>query len=233
MKIWRYILILICVLWICPLHSQEEAVISEASPGVDRTSFEQIKKQIDLTKTRKALRPKERKPKEIKEPEDKRTNPFAGLGTLQNLGIFQWISYILIIGLVILLVYMIFSSIEIEKKFELSTDNIDLDNLDDINSIDTDALLEKALANQDYRAAVRIKFLAALKDLSHKEKIKWRKEKTNRDYSRELQTEPYGSSFQELAYIFDYVWYGKQQLALEQYDRIDNQFISFSKMANG
>jgi len=227
----KYLLLILLASCFSVLAAQESAPGTDISKTIDETSYNKVKNQLDLTKTKNALRLKEFKPKEKKKKESK--DLFSIFKDLQNMGIFQILSYILIIGLVSFLIYLIFSKINVEKKFELSTENISIDDMEDIQMLDTDVLLRDALAKEDFRTAVRIKFLAILKRLSKQEKINWRREKTNRDYSRELRKETYGNQFKELAYIFDHVWYGKQQLTKSHYEHIDGQFSSFSNIMNG
>lgn len=228
MRSFKFIFLIFLALNATVSIAQDETVEIRSSVDIDRTTYEGVKDQLDLTKTKKALRPKESKPKEQKKK--KRSWSFSGF---QNLGIFEVISYILILCLVSALIYVIFINVNVERKFELSTDNIDIDDFEDIQSLDTAKLLTDALASNDLRTAVRIKFLTVLKNLSSQEKIDWRREKTNRDYSRELRSESYGTEFNELTYIFDHVWYGKQQLSKAQYDTIEPQFDSFTKALNG
>lgn len=234
MKSIKLLLVLFSAMCISTIYAQQEVNEIEISKSIDQNTFDEVKNQLDFTKTKKALRPKKTDPKEKKKKEEEKKknkrSPFSGF---QGLGIFQLLSYILIIGLVAFLIYMIFANIDIDKKFELSKENITIDEIEDIQDLDTDSLLDKALANGDYRTAVRIKFLAVLKDLSIQEKINWKREKTNRDYSKELRSENYGLEFNELTYIFDFVWYGKQQLAKSHYDHIDSRFNSFKKLMNG
>lgn len=229
-------IILILILASCNLlvADQQESTDIELTSQVDKVTYEEIKNDLDFSKTKNALRPKEAKPKKKKESdeEEEKKKERSQFSNLQDSGIFQLLSYILIFMLVSFLVYLIFSNIKVEKKFELSTDDVSLDDIDDIQALDTNSLLAAALANKDHRSAVRIKFLAVLKKLSAQEKINWRKEKTNRDYSRELREESYGKQFNELTNIFDHVWYGKQQLTESHYSVVDKQFNSFSTLMN-
>ena len=42
--------------------------------------------------------------------------------------------------------------------------------------------------------------------------IKWKKDKTNRDYIRELSTTDWHSNFRSVTIMFEKVWYGKKEL---------------------
>lgn len=197
--------------------------------SIDIATYEEIKSEVDFSKTKKAIRPKKKK----KKKEEKEKTSLFDLSFFQGARIFQVLSYILIIALVFFLVYFIFSRIEADKKFELSNENIEPDEIEDISQLDTDTLLNQALASGNYRLAVRMKFLSILKSLSQQEKIIWRREKTNRDYSREVRSESFGTEFQNIASIFDFVWYGKKQIPKATYEHIEGQMNSLSKSLNG
>ena len=209
MKFSRYIFVIL-FLWANISFGQESNSNSNVTSTVDINSYEKIKNELDFTKTKKALKKRETNKKDKKKEEKKKKKRNEHIW-LQSSKLVPMFAYILIIGLVCFLIYIIFSKVEIDKKFELSGTDKFNEEIEDIKDLDTTSLLEQALAQEDYRAAVRIKFLDALKSLSVKEKIVWKKEKTNRDYSRELRKESFGNSFQNLAYIFDHVWYGKTQ----------------------
>src|SRR5690554_5687171 len=55
-----------------------------------------------------------------------------------------------------------------------------------IENIDLDALLEDAVAQKNYRSAIRYRYLQVLKTLSQKQIIAWQYEKTNQDYEVEI-----------------------------------------------
>ena len=229
MKLLRLysLLVLLCI-------SQNDVIAQDAASklnaeSIDVATYEKIKSEVDFSKTKKAIRPKKKKKEEVKKEE---TSLFD-LSFFQGARIFQVLSYILIIALVFFLVYFIFSRIESDKKFELSKENLETEEIEDINQLDTDSLLNQAIANGNYRLAVRMKFLSILKSLSQQEKIIWRKEKTNRDYSRELRSQSFGTEFQNVASIFDIVWYGKKQIPKETYEQIEVQMNSLSKLLNG
>jgi len=199
------------------------------SNNVSQESFEKLSSDIDYSDTKRALRPRNSKEDEKEKPKKKKERKSSNF---QGLEIFQVLGYILIGILVLFLIYFIFSKIEPDKKFERSDSYLLEDEIEDINELDTVSLLDQALAKGDYRYAVRIQFLAILQSLSQKEKILWRKEKTNHEYARELRNENYGPEFQKLVTIFDYVWYGKREVSKEQYAQIDLKFKSFKSAMN-
>jgi len=92
--------------------------------------------------------------------------------------------------------------------------------------------IARAIADGDYPAAVRLYYLAALKELSARELIHWKKDKTNLSYLRELRGSPLLPAFQEITYIYELVWYGLRRIDRQDFERIEpkmKQFVERSR----
>lgn len=98
------------------------------------------------------------------------------------------------------------------------------ENIHEINFPESILKFEKS---GDFRSAVRYQFLYALKKLSDKKLIIWNPEKTNKDYLAELKVPQLKNQFYDLAYIFDYVWYGEFIIDESSYLKFKNQFQLF------
>ncbi len=103
---------------------------------------------------------------------------------------------------------------------------------DTIHGVDFDKQIKEAVAQKNYRIAVRLFYLYTLKKLSDKELIAWEINKTNHDYTDELQKTTKGSllkeDFEKATYYFEYVWYGDfkvNDLQFEQAKALYEQFI--------
>lgn len=81
-----------------------------------------------------------------------------------------------------------------------------------IENVDLDKRIKEALAQKDYRLAVRYHYLRVLKNLSMKNIISWEYEKTNADYQNEITVKELKPLFQEVSYLYDYIWYGEQDI---------------------
>lgn len=92
---------------------------------------------------------------------------------------------------------------------------------DNIEEIDFEKLIRDALANGDYRKALRLLYLECLKVLSVKGWIVWKPNKTNTDYKNELKETLVATYFEKLSETYEYVWYG-------QFPLDSNQYQSFS-----
>lgn len=95
---------------------------------------------------------------------------------------------------------------------------------EDIHEINFPETIAKYEREKDFRMAVRYRFLQVLKNLSDKKMIDWNIEKTNKDYVRELKSESQKHNFEELAYIFDYVWYGEFEINEKDYQHFKEKF---------
>ncbi|GHC53379.1 hypothetical protein [Ulvibacter litoralis] len=78
-----------------------------------------------------------------------------------------------------------------------------------IESVDLDAYIADALAQKNYRLAIRYMYLKSLKELSLENIITWHFDKTNSDYYNEIENTEVKSSFKKVSYLYDYVWYGE------------------------
>lgn len=232
MKATKLIFVFLFSMVCSGIYSQNENTPS-TNKEVSQETFDKISSEIDYSETTNAVRPKKRDKKKEKDKEkDKEEEIEKSPSLFQSLPIFQVLSYLLIGLLVVALLYFIFSRIELEKEFERSDTYHIGEEIEDINDVDTVSLLQQALDRGDYRYAVRMQFLSVLQSLAKKEKITWRKEKTNHEYARELRREAYAYDFQKLVNIFDYVWYGKREVNKELYYQIDGQYNSFKIKMN-
>ncbi|MBW8361535.1 MAG: DUF4129 domain-containing protein [Kaistella sp.] len=112
-----------------------------------------------------------------------------------------------------------------KKKGKIKIDDRDLhENIHEINFTETIEAFER---QKDYRSAVRYRFLSVLKVLADKKLIIWNPEKTNKDYAEELKDIRLKNGFRELAYIFDYVWYGEFDIDEVNYNYFKEQFLNF------
>ena len=144
---------------------------------------------------------------------------------------FYIICIALVIGLILLIMRMnsigIFSRSNTQNK-----SNLDFSELtEDINSIDFDKMIEEAVKSGMYRRAVRLYYLKSLKQLSDKSQIVWEINKTNRDYLYELRSPSLRTAFEDITYVYEYVWYGNVEIDAEKFSRVKTTFNQFSNQA--
>ncbi len=98
---------------------------------------------------------------------------------------------------------------------------------EDIHSISFEDAIKEAIANENYRLAVRLVYLHSLKLLSDKELIDWKPGKTNTTYLFELRDHRSFPSFNNLTQEFEFAWYGGEEVSKERYEEIDAAFNDF------
>ncbi len=142
-------------------------------------------------------------------------------------GFFKILFLVIMVGLLVALAYYILggnlSRPRNSKLPEVNT-QITIEKIEDnIHQTDLERLISQAVAAHNYRLAVRLYYLAIIKELSTNKLIRWRKEKTNRDYLRELRQAPVYEAFQEATRIFERCWYGNRPLAAQDFDQLQPQ----------
>lgn len=103
---------------------------------------------------------------------------------------------------------------------------------EDISSIDFSVRIKKAVDDADYRLAIRWYYLKQLNTLNDHKIIAYEPFKTNIDYGFELSKSPYQSAFKGISHIYDYVWYGKYDITLMDYEKLEKQFLTFENALN-
>ena len=93
-----------------------------------------------------------------------------------------------------------------------------------IHETDLERFLREAMAAGNYPLCIRLYYLQVIKVLSEKEAIKWSREKTNRDYLREMRQHPLLQEFREATRSFERVWYGNEPLDAVGYALLEPEF---------
>lgn len=151
--------------------------------------------------------------------------------------IFTILKYLGIALIISVLVYFImklcgvkFKNIFGKKKSDSQIEDINVES-EDINEMSFQRLISEAVSNGNYRLAIRYTYLQSLKQLSDKGIIKWNPTKTNMSYLSEIKTQDLRNEFFKITFIFDYVWYGENDLDSQGFEIAQNQFNNFNKMA--
>jgi hypothetical protein len=132
--------------------------------------------------------------------------------------------------LVALLVYMIIVSFKDKNKKVIVTETVEnkLENLT-ITKSELELALEAALKNNNYREAVRIYFIAVIKEMKDRNWIKWEKKKTNYNYINEISGKKQQPEFITATRAFEIVWYGNRSIAKDEYHQIEPVFKNLLK----
>jgi hypothetical protein len=142
---------------------------------------------------------------------------------------------IIFFALVLLLLYIIITKTRLYKIFytDIEVPMPDFEEIDVLNEeYDFNRAIGMQLSQRNYRGAVRLLHLKMLKELDSHERIRYSKEKTNRDYSRELGDINLRNSFISLTGIYNRVWYGNYSLSEEEFESMASGFYQFSEELN-
>ena len=101
------------------------------------------------------------------------------------------------------------------------------ESVENIYAIDFEFEVEKAIEQQNYRLAVRLLYLRALKQLSDASLIHWELTKTNSIYINELTDTDQRLAFKLLTRQFEYVWYGEMTIDAQVFKKISLLFTNF------
>jgi len=107
-----------------------------------------------------------------------------------------------------------------KKRINKSGEVLIFDDEKLIQSDDLDKLLAKAIADNNFRLAIRYEYLKILKHLSMLKLIDWQLQKTNDDYYAELKQVELKPMFKQSTLLYDYVWYGNFKINQNHYAKI-------------
>jgi hypothetical protein len=139
--------------------------------------------------------------------------------------------WFLIIGgfVAFLAIYLINSNVGLFRRSKtLKGEEWDTE-LEDIFSINYNKEIEKAVNAGNYRLAVRLMFLRTLRNLSDKNIIQYKQDRTNFDYLMQLSNTIWYKPFLWLARNYEYVWYGKFNIDEKQFDIIKDEFNNLQR----
>ncbi len=97
---------------------------------------------------------------------------------------------------------------------------------------DLDSWLNKAIAEGNYRLAIRFEYLKILQQLSFYKLIDWQVQKTNLDYYNELKNKQLKPIFKESTQLYDCVWYGNFNVDKSHYSSLKTILDKFLNTLN-
>lgn len=151
-----------------------------------------------------------------------------GLGDFAS-GVFKALFIIALIAVIIAVLFHMIGDAKLfkpkSKKIIGAVTAMDLEKIEDnLEESDIEPFLKKAIEDNDYKVAIRLYFLIAIRDLSKNKFIKWKKDKTNRDYIRETRSLPIGKHFKETAHIYEKAWYGDFEVKYSDFQILEKKF---------
>jgi hypothetical protein len=215
-------------------------IINSSHISIQYDSSNIVVRSVDSTKIKDYLKDKDFK--YFEDPEATMTlwerlmqwlkRQFAKLTEYESYGT-AWdiLIYILIALAVIAIVFGIYGSDV--KGFFFSNKNTNKlkvsESLEDIHSIDYEKMIEDAIANKNFRYAIRLNYLKTLKILADKEIISWKSDKTNREFIREIKQTILKSKFENITTEFEAIWYGGFEINYSSYLDLQNNYSDFNQ----
>ncbi len=99
--------------------------------------------------------------------------------------------------------------------------------VENIHETDLERFLREALKTDNYKLAIRIYYLMIIKVLSDKKMIKWKKDKTNNAYVREMKATEYYDNFKLITQQFERSWYGETPIKQADFQALQPKFQGF------
>ena len=207
--------------------------------NINYDSSEVVVRSVDSLKIKSYLHDKEFK--YFEDPESTMTlweklmdwikKQIAKLLSLESAGtVWDVFTYVLIAFAVIAIIFGIYKS-EIKGLF-FSNKNADglkvSESIEDIHSINYESMIEEAIANRNYRFALRLNYLRSLKILSDKEIINWKIDKTNHEFIGEIKHSNLKSTFSNITSEFESIWYGGFEINQSHFLDIQLQYKDFN-----
>lgn len=214
------------ILLILTLTNQGLKATNAEPRQFDKSSWKEIVRDADYTEHFKESKPKKPKKPKTEQALQSENNLLSGSVP----AIAKVLLYILIIGILAFLIFLIlkkgfksFGEKVPEQKLATIIQNLE----DNLHRTDFDDLLEQAINQGEFRLAVRIFYLRVIKQLSDKGRIKWKREKTNGQYVREMSDKTEGLQFALLTTIYEQVWFGDYGVSPEKFGLIKVHFNKF------
>ena len=95
---------------------------------------------------------------------------------------------------------------------------------ENLDSVDLRTPLERAIADGNFRRAVRLLYLQSIQRLDEKRLVRWQIDKTNGEYLRELAAGELRTRFAEVTLVFERLWYGERDLDRAQFTAVHREF---------
>lgn len=133
---------------------------------------------------------------------------------------------LILVGVVILIVNQ-FMEGNIKNAFlgSSSSDRIQMSlEKSGIEETDIESLINRAIAAQNFREAVRLTYHKALQNLNRANVIRWGLNKTNYEYLQEIGDHPSTEPFKKLTTIYNYTEYGDFGIDKAGYEKVNRLY---------
>ena len=122
----------------------------------------------------------------------------------------KYVSYAIVIGAIVFLIYRLILYAYAPENRKLKPNQFQLNETVDEPTIESDleSLLADALKERNFREAIRIHYLLAIRKLNENKIVVYTIDKTNFDYVSEVGGHPAFTLFRDLTINFEKIWFG-------------------------
>jgi len=134
---------------------------------------------------------------------------------------------IFVVVIVGVLIYSIIQGENIFKKKKKvpKTTSFDLEEVEtNLAASNLDQFILQAENQGNYPLAIRLHYLAIIKELSRKKIIRYKKNKTNHVYVTKVNATPFGEEFRQATHVFERIWFGQNEFTKEDYQQVKPNF---------
>ncbi len=195
----------------------------------DTVAYWKNKKEFAYVKNLDSLLEDSQKKEQAKMKDRSEGPNLSLLGKIFNSGFLRVLLWMMACIFVLVVLYQLFKNKGLfAQRFVKPVEEEIPDARENILEQDFDSLIQKATREADYRLATRYQFLKTLQRLKEKELVEFSVEKTNSLYVREVPAK-WRNDFARLILNYEYVWYGKFDLSFQQYDLLQEKYVSFNE----
>lgn len=201
------------------VQQQNEYTQHPVSPNsFDKKEWADLKKKLKI----KDYPPKK---KDQKKKEEKASN--LKISPTWNL-IIKWTLFGLLIGALLFLIVRVLGINPFNRKIDKNRINISLEELEEnLDTASIDPHLYAAIKAKDFKLAIRLYYLMIIQRLAIKEKIIWKKYKTNKHYLNEVSHKEEYPIFKKLTLIYEKCWFGENEVTEDNYNNMNIDFVNF------
>lgn len=208
-------------------NPQDRYLDSEITPRTfDRQRWQQLTKELDYTEHS----PRTENLPAGETPEDNAEDTRSGPSPTQ-LVVARILLFILAAVLIAVLLWSLMGYRSGPDNPTLEQDRtvaIDIEQVEkDIHNSDLEKYLLQAQEQGQYNLAIRLYYLAVLRSLSQRQYIRWKPDKTNREYLREMRVSDDYADFRELTLAFERIWYADRKLSQAAFEQLAPSFRRF------
>lgn len=156
-----------------------------------------------------------------------------------NPAIWSWqdiVRYVLVFALLTMILYLIvrYGKFNWQSGPKIKAEiNAKSGKPEEMEALEFERLIQEALKDNDYRLAMRYRFLALLYLLVRNKKVRWARDHTNRQYADQIDLPELRGLFQKASGAYETGWYGNAEAGEEQFEYLETLFNGVrSKLQN-